>query len=255
MTSDDIENEKYDKKEGFKELAKTFIYAVGLALVFRSLLFEPFHIPSGSMRGTLLEGDYIFVNKFSYGYSRYSFPLGGFLPEFDRIWKTTPKQGDVIVFRKPNQPYIDYIKRLIGMPGDTVQVTDGVLYVNGQPVLRTRIEDFQDETIPGMVRNIKQYIEILPNDRAYMVLDETQQGAVDFTEAFTVPEGQYFFMGDNRDNSVDSRYMSEVGFVPEENLVGRAEIVLFSLGGGKSFLELWEWPEHIRPGRFSMSIL
>lgn len=232
------------------EFVKTFVYAIAIAMLFRSLLFEPFHIPSGSMRANLLEGDYLFVSKFSYGYGRYSFPLG--LPLFDgRIMGSEPERGDVIVFRKPTNPKIDYIKRLVGLPGDTIQVKNGVLYINDTPIPQQRIEDYSDEDrTHGDYRAVPRYEETLPNGVSYEVLDQTKFGEVDFTGRYEVPEKHYFFMGDNRDNSVDSRYLSEVGFVPEENLIGRADLIFFSTGRGGRFWEFWKWPETIRSSRF-----
>ncbi len=239
----------------FNELVKTFVFAILLAMIFRSFVFEPFHIPSGSMRSTLLEGDYLFVSKFSYGYSRYSFPLG--LPIFGgRVLDTKPERGDVIVFRHPKNPRIDYIKRLVAFPGEAVRVRDGILYINAKPVPRVRIDDYEGDSPgeDGVYRRVAQYIETLPNGRSYRVLDQTKFGEVDFTGEYTVPEGHYFFMGDNRDNSIDSRYVSQVGFVPEEHLIGRAEIILFSTGDGVQFWEFWKWPEAMRSGR-SLTII
>ncbi len=244
--------EKPNNKEGFLDLARTFVIAVALAMVFRSLLLEPFHIPSGSMRSTLLEGDYIFVYKPSYGYSRYSFPFGAWVDYFDgRIWADTPERGDVVVFRLPRNTHVDYIKRIIGLPGDRVQVKDGVLFLNGEQVKRTPTEAYHTVSQGGVERRINRYIETLPSGREYMVLDETRMGDADYTEEYVVPEGHYFAMGDNRDNSVDSRFAEGVGFVPFENMVGRAELILFSWDGDKAKLwEVWNWPSAIRTDRF-----
>jgi signal peptidase I len=215
------------------ETSKTVFIAVLLAMVFRSLFFEPFHIPSGSMKGNLLIGDYLFVSKYSYGYSRYSFPFG--IHFFDgRILEGShhPQRGDVVVFRKPTEPRIDFIKRVIGLPGDTIQVKDGVVYLNDAPLPRKQVEDFtefDEETQTQIV--MPQYEETLPSGKTYRVLDQTQFGMVDNTAVYTVPAHHYFMMGDNRDNSTDSRYLHEVGYVPEENLVGKAEVIAFSLSG------------------------
>ncbi|MFO1242024.1 MAG: signal peptidase I [Rickettsiales bacterium] len=241
-----------DKKKSWDEPLKSIIYAVLLALVFRSLLFEPFHIPSSSMKDTLLIGDYIFVSKYSYGYGRYSFPLG-LVPFKGRIFGSTPERGDVVVFRKPNQPSIDFIKRLIGLPGDTIQVKQGVLFVNGKEVPRRAISDYKNEEA-GAVTSMRRYVETLPNGKSYHVLDMTQFGAVDNTGVYTVPDHHYFMMGDNRDNSTDSRYLDEVGFVPEENLVGRATIIFFSLKDDVHFWEFWKWPTAFRTHRLLRSI-
>lgn len=215
------------------ETVKTVVYAIVLALVFRSFLFEPFHIPSGSMKANLLVGDYLFVSKYKYGYSRYSFPFGlplfsGRLPSVDG-----PERGDVVVFRKPGNESVDFIKRVIGLPGDTVKMTDGVVYLNGKALAKDPIEDFRvhDPFLKSDLL-IAQYEETLPSGRKYTVLDQTTYGVVDNTLEVTVPQGHYFVMGDNRDNSTDSRYSESVGFIPAINLVGKAEIVVLSLGDG-----------------------
>jgi len=235
------------------ESVRTFVYAVLLALVFRSLAFEPFHIPSGSMLSTLFVGDYIFVSKYAYGYSRYSFPFG--LQLFDgRLAERAPERGDIVVFRLPSDPKIDYIKRVIGLPGDIIRVYDGIVFINGVPVKRENSPagDFAyRDTHSGIDRRIKQYQETLPNGRRYLTLDETAFGEVDFTSDYTVPDGHYFMMGDNRDNSIDSRYTQQVGFVPAENLIGRAEIILFSIDKDVNFefWEFWKYPGMFRAGR------
>ncbi len=217
------------------ETVKTVVFAVLLALLFRSLLFEPFHIPSGSMKGNLLVGDYLFVSKPIYGYSRYSFPFGFNLFEGRIFEQSKPQRGDVVVFRKPTDPSIDFIKRLIGLPGDTIQVMEGVVYLNGKALPRKQVADFTEYDAATQTQIvIPQYEETLPNGRTYKVLDETRFGLVDNTAIYTVPEGHYFMMGDNRDNSTDSRYIHEVGYVPAENLVGKAEIIAFSMGEGIS---------------------
>ncbi len=229
-------------KGGTVETIKTVAYALGIAILIRSFLFEPFHIPSGSMKDTLLIGDFIFVSKSSYGYSRYSFPLG-IVPIPGRVLEgeKQPERGDIIVFRLPTNTRIDYIKRLIGLPGDTVQVRGGVLYLNGQAVPRERVADHV-ETQGNRVYHVPKYRETLPNGVSYYVLDALIDGEVDDTPMYTVPEGHYFFMGDNRDNSNDSR--QGVGMVPYENLVGRAELIAISSDG--PFWEVWNW----RFGRF-----
>lgn len=228
---------------------RSFLYAVAIALVFRSVAYEPFHIPSGSMLSTLYIGDYIFVSKYSYGYSRFSFPLSA--PLFEgRIWRDAPKRGDVVVFRLPTNPSIDYIKRVVGLPGDRIKVLDGVLHINDVAVKLKRVKDTQFPDEEGNIKSVATYEETLPGGRTHIILDETKLGDVDFTDEYKVPKGHYFMMGDNRDNSVDSRYSDEVGFVPEENLIGRAEVIAFSYNQNVSFLEFWKWDELLRGNRF-----
>jgi signal peptidase I len=198
---------------------------VGLTVVcFRFVAFEPFSIPSSSMYPTLLVGDYLFVSKYSYGYSRYSFPFG--LIQFEgRIWESPVERGDVAVFRNPSYLSEDYIKRIVGLPDDRIQITKGILHINGAPVERERIEDY--EFTPG--HTASQYLETLPNGRVHRIVEEKgDAGGIDNTREFTVPDGHYFAMGDNRDNSADSRI---IGPIPAENLIGRAEILFFSRDG------------------------
>lgn len=255
---DAIEEQKpVKKKETAGEFLRTFTWAIAIAMVFRSLAFEPFHIPSGSMLSTLHEGDYIFVSKLSYGYSRYSFPFGstGVFDGFKgRIFETTPKRGDVIVFRLPKNPQIDYIKRLVGLPGDRVRVSNGLLYVNGEQATQKRIDDFQEPTEGGTIRFIPRYIETLPHGPKHVVLDENPNGEVDLTDEYVVPEGHYFFMGDNRDNSIDSRYLNEVGFVPAANLVGKAKVIAFSMNPFIKSTQFSDWNKKLRFDRFFTKI-
>jgi len=214
-------------KEEAAEFFKTALIAVVLAVIIRSILFEPFNIPSGSMKPTLLVGDYLFVQKQAYGYSRYSFPFG-IAPIEGRIFEKDPKRGDVVVFKLPTNPRIDYIKRLIGMPGDTVQVRRGRLYLNGEEVEREAVgyKKFDDEYLGEVT--MMEYIQTLPDGTMFSIFEESDDEPLDNTPIFTVPEGHYFFMGDNRDNSQDSRVSHAVGFVPLENFVGRADFIFFS---------------------------
>lgn len=198
-------------------------------LTIRALFYQPFNIPAGSMSPTLLVGDYIFVSKFSYGYSKYSFPGGADF--FDgRIWDAAPERGDVAVFKLPRDNSTDYIKRIVGLPGDRVQIRGGILYLNGEAVKRDRITDFPLKNYDGVVQDVARYVETLPNGASYEVLDLAEGSDGDNTQEFLVPAGHYFMLGDNRDNSTDSRIPSSVGvgFVPHENLIGRAEIIFFS---------------------------
>ena len=241
-------------KYGWDDNIKTVLWAIALALVFRSLLFEPFHIPSSSMKDTLLIGDYVFVSKYSYGYGKYSFPLGLDLFE-GRIGNSArPERGDVVVFRLPANPRIDFIKRVIGLPGDTIQVKGGLLYINGLPVDVKRESDFTDRLEDGTIAAIRRYTETLPNGKKHSILDAVQGGEKDDTLVYTVPEKHYFMMGDNRDNSMDSRYSEEVGFIPEENLIGRAELIFFSVDDRTSIWKIWDWPWALRGNRFFKSI-
>jgi signal peptidase I len=235
------------KQEGFLETVQTVIYAVLIALVIRSLAFEPFNIPSGSMIPTLLEGDYLFVSKFSYGYSRHSFPLS-IMPISGRVFAEVPKRGDVIVFKLPRDNKTDYIKRLIGLPGDTIQVKDGRLFINNAIIERERMDDFVYTDRFGSVRRVTQYKETLPEGKQHFILEEGDSKSYDNTREYTVPAGHYFMMGDNRDNSLDSR--ADVGFVPDENLVGRAEVLFFSTDGTAAIWEIWRWPFAMRFNRF-----
>ncbi|HEV7416842.1 signal peptidase I [Tianweitania sediminis] len=241
--------DKTEKKSGgFGETVNVIAQALILALIIRTLFFQPFSIPSGSMRPTLLEGDYLFVTKWAYGYSRYSLPFGPDL--FDgRIWGSAPERGDVAVFKYPPNPSLDYIKRVIGLPGDRIQMQDGVLYINGEAVPREKIGQIQNRDITEEERPVDVYRETLPNGVSYETLDLTPNSYGDNTEEYVVPPGHYFMMGDNRDNSTDSRFMNAVGFVPEENLVGRANIIFFSIADSASPLEIWRWPTELRASR------
>ncbi len=238
-------------ENGVWETIKVVIQALILAMIVRVFFYQPFNIPSGSMKATLLVGDYLFVSKLSYGYSRYSFP-GGFIPFGGRIFSAEPERGDVVVFKLPRDNSTDYIKRVIGLPGDTVQMIDGMVYINGEVVPRKRVEDFETRTRTGLRRRVAQYEETLPNGVAYRVLDVEPNGPSDNTVVYRVPDGHYFMMGDNRDNSADSR--DHVGMVPHQNLVGRAEIIFFSAdtgpGGNFSVFMPWTWPTGIRWLRF-----
>src|ERR1700710_521426 len=187
---------KPETGESWLELAKTVIYAGLIAIVIRTFLFQPFNIPSASMEGTLLVGDYLFVEKFAYGYSKYTFPFGG-LPLFSgtqgRLMSRSPERGDVIVFKFPQDNSTDFIKRLIGLPGDTIQMKDGVLWLNGKPVPKVREADHV-ETIDGEDHPVPQYRETLPGGKSYLTLDRDPEGPADNTDIYTVPAGHYFMM-------------------------------------------------------------
>jgi signal peptidase I len=200
------------------------------------------------MEGTLLVGDYLFVEKFTYGYSKFSFPWGRLLPSFGRVLERQPHRGDVIVFALPSDPSTVFIKRLIGLPGDRVQMLDGVLYLNDKPVPKVRVADFVETSPDGYEHHIAQYRETLPDGKSYLVLDGIPDGPSDNTQVYVVPPGHYFMMGDNRDDSDDSRGI--VGYLPAENLVGKAEFEFFSIDGNKTnFWNFWTWPWAIRYSR------
>ncbi len=233
------------KSGGYGEMVKTVLYAAAIAIAVRTGAYEPFSIPSGSMKPTLLVGDYLFVSKFSYGYSRHSLPFS--LPLIPgRVMYREPVRGDVAVFKKPTDNKTDYIKRIIGLPGDRIQVVGGILRINDKPVERKRVDDFVSRDQNGYVRRFARYVETLPNGRKHFILEESDHSQADNTGVYTVPEGHFFAMGDNRDNSQDSRFPN-VGFVPAVNLVGRAEVLFFSIDG--AVWRFWKWPSTIRFGR------
>jgi signal peptidase I len=220
--------EQKRKEGGFAETVRVVVHALIIAVVIRTFLFQPFNIPSGSMMATLLIGDYLFVSKYSYGYSRYSFPFSP--PLFSgRLLGSGPERGDVVVFRLPRDDSTDYIKRVIGLPGDRIQMINGVLHINGTPVKREQIEDFVEADDNGREVHIKQWRETLPNGVSHPTLDMIENGFYDNTKEYRVPAGHYFMMGDNRDNSSDSRVENQVGYVPAENLIGRVQIMFWSV--------------------------
>ncbi len=238
-------------KKAWDETIRTMLVAVVIAIIFRSFLFEPFHIPSGSMKSNLLVGDYLFVSKYTYGYSRYSFPLG--LPFFEgRIGtENRPKRGDVVVFRPPLRPRIDFIKRVIGLPGDRLQMKHGRLFINGEMLPEEVVDTFHDlDLVEHTDKQVARFEETLPEGKKILILKETDEGYANNTPVFTVPEHHYFMMGDNRDNSQDSRFAEGVGFVPEANIVGRAEVILFSMNGEGQLWEFWKWMDSFRGDRF-----
>lgn len=223
---------------------KTVFWAVLIALIIRSFWLEPFRIPSGSMYPTLRVGDYLFVTKYTYGYSRYSFPFG--LPLFKgRIFYKEPKRGDIVVFKFPQNTHTDFIKRIIGLPGDKVQVKNGRLYINGTRVEREENGRYIVDEYVAIPEFYKQYTETLPDGLQHQIIElSDRERIVDNTELFEVPEGSFFVMGDNRDRSDDSRI--SVGFVPKENLVGKAKFIFFSHDDKSSMIKPWTWFRAIR---------
>ena len=238
-------------KEKSFEPFRTVIIAGALALIFRSLFFEPFNIPSGSMIPTLKVGDYLFVSKFSYGYSRYSFPFG-IIPFNGRVMAGQPERGEVVVFRQPGNEDVAFIKRIVGLPGDYVQMKRGFLHINGTPVKRER-EDVGTSTNGFSVMKHDDSVETLPEGTFHSIREMSDVGSLDNTRVYSVPEGHYFMMGDNRDNSNDSR-TSSVGLVPFENFVGKAQFLFFSHNGSARLWEIWKWHFAIRYSRIGDGI-
>jgi signal peptidase I len=239
-------------ESGIGETIKVVVHALLIAMVIRTFLFQPFNIPSGSMKATLLVGDYLFVSKFSYGYSHYSIPFSPPLFSGRIPSGIDPARGDIVVFRLPKDDSTDYIKRVIGLPGDRIQMQNGLLYINDKAIERERLSDFVGEDPCGSsdaVARVKRWKETLPNGVVYETLDCQDNGFYDSTPVYTVPPGNFFMMGDNRDNSTDSRVQSAVGYVPSENLVGRAQMIFFSIKEGEQAWQIWRWPFAIRWSR------
>lgn len=241
------------EKGEISEFVKTALVAIAIALFIRSVFFEPFNIPSGSMKPTLLVGDYLFVNKPAYGYSRFSFPFG-IAPIEQRIWPKDPKRGDVIVFALPTNTGINYIKRIVALPGETVQVVRGRLYINGQIIPREFVQNIDIKNDSGTNTSVQEYVETLPGGIIHSIYEESDNEILDNTALYTVPNDHYFVMGDNRDHSQDSRVAHQVGPIPFENIVGRADFLFFSNNGSAALYEFWKWPWAIRYERLFMDI-
>ena len=227
---------------------KTLFYALLIALFIRSLFFQPFYIPSSSMEPNLLVGDRLFVSKYSYGYSQHSFP---FSPKIfsDRIFKKIPKRGDIVVFKTPADNRTDYIKRLIGLPGDKIQIINKNLYLNGIKVERKRLENPLSVNCGDDIFGVDAFEETLPNGIKYLAVYRKDATMINSDE-YIVPEDHYFFLGDNRDCSRDSRFLSSVGYVNFNNLVGKARIIFFSSDKKKgSFFKFWNWGQIVRTDR------
>lgn len=232
-------------KDTLWDNVKSLLYAVILAVIIRTVWLQPFHIPSGSMIPTLLIGDNLFVSKTAYGYSRYSIPFGGKFNYFSgRIWSAEPKLGDVAVFRSVVEPDTDYIKRVIGLPGDRIQMKGGILHINDVPCPVEPAGEFKTVNDDQTVLKAAQYTETLPNGLKHLIIMQGPfgSGTYDNTPVYEVPAGHYFMMGDNRHGSNDSRAQQVVGYIPLENFVGRASFIFFSTGGHIALWEIWMWP-------------
>ena len=253
------------KSGGWLDNIKTLVYAGLIAIGIRTIAFEPFNIPSGSMIPTLLVGDYLFVSKFAYGYSRYSLPFS--LPLFHgRIFGSLPKRGDVVVFKNMHADYADYIKRIVGLPGDHIQVRGGTLYINGNPAVRRPVGNIIATDESGGQLEEREYTETLPGGVTHLIAKMGDGGEANNTGEFVVPDGNLFAMGDNRDNSLDSRFAADrsagpflqggqgVAFLPVDNLVGKAEFIFFSIDAQAPGWQVWEWPLEIRWSRLLTGI-
>jgi len=238
------------KAGGAGELVKIIIQALLIALVVRTVLFQPFNIPSGSLIPTLLVGDYVMVSKYSYGWSRFSVPLISTVLPSGRLWGTPPQRGDIAVFKLPKDNSTDFIKRVIGLPGDHIQMKNGLLFINGVVAPREPDGTFLVKDEFGRDKAVPRYIETLPNGVKHPIIEvDNDSGYYSNTPEYVVPEGHYFMMGDNRENSDDSRDLNEVGYVPFENFVGKGQIVFFSLAEDASPFKIWQWPTTVRVDR------
>ena len=219
-------------------------------ILFRTFLFQPFNIPARSMIPTLLQGDFLFVSKYAYGYTHYSLPLSPRLFS-GRIFSSAPARGDVVVFRAPRNDNVDFIKRVVGLPGDRIQMKEGMLHINGTPVVRERLADYADGDACGEAegRKVNRWRETLPNGVSYETLDCVENGFYDNTPVYTVPANHFFVLGDNRDNSTDSRVLSSIGYIPLENFIGRAGMIFYSYSPGSATSA-----PGIRTGRMGMLV-
>ncbi len=256
---------KAQPQSGWIETIKTLVYALLIALAVRTVAFEPFHIPSGSMIPTLLIGDFVFVSKYSYGYSRYSIPFSPPLfgwSKTGRIMGSFPKRGDVVVFRNTRDTSQDWVKRVIGLPGDHIQVKQGLLFINGKQLPRDTVGDYEAPDANGTRVLAKEYSETLPNGVRHPILKYSDEDHFDVasevdannTTEYVVPDDDLFMMGDNRDDSMDSRFQNALGFVPLENVVGKAQFIFFSFDAEYAWWQVWEWPFEVRRSRLLKGI-
>ncbi len=240
------------KKSELRETIIVIIEALLIALVFRSFVYQPFSIPTGSLQPTMMIGDYFAASKFVWGYGRYSFPFG-VVPINGRIFGREPNRGDIAVFR-PVPQKVDYVKRIIGLPGDTIQMKGGRLFINGTMIKREFLRRATDKDSYGTVLPVLQYKETLPNGLSYTINEISDTGPLDNTTKYVVPAGHYFMMGDNRDRSQDSRVLSAVGYVPAGNLIGKAEARFFSIKDNIAPWQIWRWPANVRWDRMFQSV-
>lgn len=231
------------KKNELLETIVVIVEALIIALLFRTFLYQPFSIPTASMQQTLMIGDYFLANKWAWGFGKYSFPIA--LPFNGRIMGSEPKRGDIAVFRNEitNE---DYIKRVIGLPGDRIQVKAGRLYINGTMVERELVGTAKDTDSYMTTVDVNVYTETLPNGVKHTIQEISDDESLDNTAEYVVPSGHYFMMGDNRDRSADSRVLGQVGYVPWDNLIGKAEARFFSIKDNRPPWALWEWPANVR---------
>ena len=240
------------KPSEFRETVTVIIEALVIALIFRTFLYQPFSIPTASLQPTMMIGDYFISSKFTWGYGRYSFPFG-ILPINGRIFGREPNRGDIAVFR-PVAQKDDYVKRVIGLPGDTIQMKEGRLYINGVMVERKFIERGTDTDSFGTTLPVLIYEETLPNGVTHLINEISDETLMDNTSEYVVPEGHYFMMGDNRDRSQDSRFLSAVGYVPAGNLIAKAEARFFSIKDNVPPWQFWQWPAKVRLDRMFQSV-
>lgn len=241
--------------ETWGEFFRTIFYAFIIAISFRTFVLQPFSIPSESMLNNLMVGDFLLVNKSSYGFSKHSLPFS--LPLIPgRVFADDVERGDVVVFRLPRDPGTYYIKRIVGTPGDKIQMVNGELHLNGAAVPRIKLDDYVRTNEYGREESFEQFEETMPNGKSYITLNIEHRPRADNTEVFIVPEEHYFAMGDNRDNSMDSRWPSNigVGFVPYENIVGEAKWLTLSFDNKSALWEFWKWFPAERRERFFSAI-